>query len=164
MVNDISYDLLWQLVQKEKQTNELQLLPKTFYTDATKLLESLDKKDMTEEEAAIKKNTTKLLLEIYERRKQKLLIYVAYKKKLPQPAIQAEQELYDKLVDIVNKEKINLSTPKSGQSLVSLQKIPEIILPSGKRIGPFEKDQIVNVQADDEDVKFLISNAICKEV
>jgi len=164
MVNDISYDLLWQLVQKEKQTNELQILPKTFYTDATKLLESLDKKDMTEEEAAIKKNTTKLLLEIYERRKQKLLIYVAYKKKLPQPAIQAEQELYDKLVDIVNKEKINLSTPKSGQSLVSLQKIPEIILPSGKRIGPFEKDQIVNVQADDEDVKFLISNAICKEV
>lgn len=164
MASEISYDLLWQLVQKEKQTNELQLLPKTFYTDAIKLLESLDKGDMTEDETNIKKNTTKLILEIYERRKQKLLIYVAYKKHLPQPSIQVEQELYDKLADIVNKEKINLSTPKAGQPLISLQKIPEIILPSGKKIGPFEKDQIINVQADDEDVRFLLSNSICKEV
>ncbi len=164
MVNDITYDLLWQLVQKEKQTNELQLLPKTFYTDGIKLLESLDRKDMTEDETNIKKNTTKLLLEIYEKRKQKLLIYVAYKKHLPQPAIQSEQELYEKLIDLVSKEKINLSTSKSGQSLVSLQKIPEIILPSGKRIGPFEKDQVIDIKTDEEDTKFLISNSICKEV
>ena len=82
MVSEISYDLLWQLVQKEKQTNELQLLPKTFFSDTIKLLESMDKKDMTEEETNTKKNTTKLIFEIYERRKQKLLIYVAYKKHL----------------------------------------------------------------------------------
>jgi DNA replication initiation complex subunit (GINS family) len=163
-MNEISYDLLWQMVQKEKQTNELQLLPKTFYADSINLLKSMDKKDMTEEENNIKKNTAKLLLEIYERRKQKLLIYVAYKKHLPQPAIQIEQDLYDKLADIVGKEKINLNTRGSGQSLVSLQKIPEIILPSGKKAGPFEKDQVIETPADEEDTKFLISNSICREI
>ncbi len=163
-MNEISYDLLWQLVQKERQTNELQLLPKTFYSDCIGLLDSIDKKDMSEDEINIKKNASKLLLEIYEKRKQKLLIYVAYKKHLPQPAIPSEQELYERLAELVNKEKINFGAFKNTQSLVSLQKIPEIILPSGKKIGPFEKDQIVEAKVDDEDVKFLISNSICKEV
>ncbi len=104
--------------------------------------------------------------EIYERRKQKILIYVAYKKQLPQPAIQAEQQFYNTLIETTNNNKLDMQRPKEGgkQTLQTLQALPEIILPSGKKIGPLEKDQTVVIDADEEDIKFLVSNTICKKV
>lgn len=166
MASNLNYDLLWQFVQKERQTNELQPLPKTFYDDMRTALSTTEDKNLTEDEINTKKNALRLMSEIYERRKQKILIYVAYKKQLPQPAIQAEQQFYNTLIETTNNNKLDMQRPKEGgkQTLQTLQALPEIILPSGKKIGPLEKDQTVVIDADEEDIKFLVSNTICKKV
>jgi len=62
-----TYDLLWQVVQKEKQTNELQLLPKTFYDDIKAFVASLDNKSANEDEQSIRKNALKLASDLFER-------------------------------------------------------------------------------------------------
>lgn len=160
------YDILWQVTQKEKQTNELQLLPRTFYNDIFQYIKSLDSANLSEEETALRKNTIKLLNELHDRRKQKILIYVAYKKQLPQPAIEEEQEFYKKLSMTANENKINLTATKKPNTLLlkSLQALPEIILPSGKKIGPFEKDQVIELNGNEEDANFLINNTICQKI
>lgn len=163
MDNTTTYELLWQITQKEKQTNELQLLPKTFYNDINEFVGTFDGKELTEEDASTKKNTLRLLNELYERRKQKILIYVAYKKQMPQPAAQPEIDFYNNIAEVANRNKLHAeSHSKGGTSLKSLQAIPEIILPSGKKVGPFEKGQIIELNGDGEDIKFLISNSICQ--
>ena len=157
------YDLLWQVAQKEKQTSELQLLPKTFYDDISVFLQTLDKNESSDEDQTIKKNTTKLLNDLFERRKQKLLTYVTYKKPIPQPAVQSEQEFYNSVLEIIKNTKLNTTQPNKtpSQTLKSLQSIPEILLPSGKKIGPLTKDQIINTCESKEDAEFLVSSALC---
>ncbi len=169
MGSDITYETIWQITQREKQTNELQLLPKTVYGDIQSLLTSLNTKEPTEEEVSIRKNVMKLIGELYERRKQKILIYVAYKKQLPQPAIQREVDFYNKALELANRNKFEVGTAQPEQRsdiqlLMSLQTIPEILLPSGKKAGPFEKGQVVEMANNEEDIKFLITNTICKKV
>ncbi len=166
MVSDVTYELLWQVTQKEKHTNELQALPKTFYADIGDFIKSFENRETSEEEQNIKKNTLRLANELFERRKQKIMIYVAYKRQLPQPTVQREADLYNRLLDVANGEKLEPAgrfKASGTQTLRSLQSIPEIILPSGKRVGPLEKGQIVEVAAEEEDIKFLINNTICQE-
>ena len=159
-----TYETLWQITQKEKQTNELQLLPKTFYTDIQEFLAGIDTKEASEEDTNMKKNTLKLINELYERRKQKILIYVAYKKQVPQPAAQAELDFYNGLLEFANKNKLPLEGSKGHvHTLKSMQAIPEIMLPSGRKIGPFEKGQVIEIRDSDEDAKFLINSSICQQ-
>ena len=160
------YDTLWQVTQKEKQVNELQLLPKTFYDEVTNFIKSFEAKDLSEEDMNLKKNAIRLLGELQERRKQKILIYVAYKKQMPQPAMQAELDFYKKLSQIVGENKIDFTTAQKPNTflLKSLQALPEIILPSGKKVGPFEKDQVIEISGNEEDANFLINNTICQKL
>ena len=160
------YENLWQASQKERQTNELQPLPKNFYEEVTEFMKSLEGRELTDEEVSMKKNTLKLLDELYERRKQKILIYVAYKRQLPQPAIQKEVDFYNNLLEQVERNKVNTSPPAQGPShkhmLKSTQSLPEITLPSGKKLGPLEKGQLIELQGE-EDIKFLITSTICQQ-
>lgn len=160
------YETLWQVTQKEKQTNELQLLPKTFYSDINEFINSFDSKDLSEEDQNLRKNTIRLLNDLHERRKQKILIYVAYKKQMPQPAIQAEQDFYKKLSQVASENKIDFAaTQKTSAFLLkSLQSIPEIMLPSGRKVGPLEKGQVIELGGNEEDANFLISNTICQKI
>lgn len=164
--NDLTYETLWQITQKEKQTNELQLLPKTFYKDINEFLSGFSEKELTESEETTKKNTIRLLNDLYERRKQKILIYVAYKKQIPQPAIQTELDFYNRVLEFANGNSVEVLTPQKPHAhiLKSLQSIPEIILPSGKKIGPFEKGQVLEIAGDEGDVEFLVNNTICQRV
>ena len=168
MDKTLAYELLWQITQKEKQTNELQLLPKTFYTDIDDFLGTFEGKELTEEDANTKKNTLRLINELYERRKQKILIYVAYKKQMPQPAAQVELDFYNNIADLAtgNRLQIKMQNDRNQRirALRSLQAIPEIILPSGKKLGPLEKGQLIDTNESEEDTKFLINNAICQQV
>ncbi len=165
MDNQSTYDTLWQVTQKEKQSNELQLLPKPFYNDVDQFLKSLGGHELTDNEQNIKKNTIRLLNELQERRKQKILIYVAYKKQLPQPAIQTEVDFYNKILDIANQNSIETGAQQKQHvhMLKSLQSIPEILLPSGKKLGPLEKGQLIEMSGNEEDVKFLINSTICQQ-
>jgi hypothetical protein len=163
MANDMSYDTLWQLAQKERQSNELQPLSKTFYEDTKEFINTLSK-GQSEEDENTKKNAIKLVNEIHERRKQKILIYVAYKRQLPQPSIPTEQAFYNELVEYASKNRLDAQGKANKQTMTVLQTIPEIILPSGNKLGPLERDQTIEISANEDDIRFLISNTICKRL
>ncbi len=103
-----------------------------------------------------------MLTNIYERRKQKILIYLAYNQVLPQPAPSVELQLYNKLSDIIKKETLEAFADTAHELLV-LQGIPKVVLPSGKEIGPLEKEQVIHI-GDESDENFLLNNSICKKL
>jgi DNA replication initiation complex subunit (GINS family) len=159
MEETLSYDYLWQAYQKEKQTNQLLLVSKTFYDDVNAFLAN-----KTGMDPSLKENTAKLLNSFFERRKQKILIYVAYNKPLPQPVSGNEFEFYNKILQIVKSERIETYN-KTGERMVlrSAKDLPEIILPSGKKFGPVKKDQIIE-SIDEQDKVYLLENSICEQV
>ena len=159
MDENISYDYLWQAYQKEKQTNQLLLTPKTFYEDVIKFLNETKTTD-----SVLKENTINLLTNFFEKRKQKIIIYVAYNKSLPQPISNNELEFYNKLLQLVKSEKLELTAQTKNikpNTLKSMKDIPEIILPSGNRIGPLQKDQVIEME-NSQDRTYLIENIICE--
>lgn len=158
MDNNDMFDTVWQVWQKERQSNELQQIPKTFYEDVLKHIHSIN--TASEIQKTTKENLLRTLNNIYERRKQKILVYVAYSQSIPQVPSQ-ELNLYEKISKLVNAEKMNIDGPIESKPLLVIQDIPRIVLPSGKEIGPLEKDQSIALD-EGEDKNFLISNNICK--
>lgn len=160
MEDYMTYDYLWQLSQKEKQTNQLLLIPKTFYEDIVAFIGGLD--ESNDKSVQIKANATKLLKELFELRKQKILMYVAHDKELPQPICAVESKFHTSIVQTMKSSQISVDDAKGGQAaLKSLVDLPEIMLPSGNKLGPLKKDQILDIKASEEDLNFLISNSIC---
>jgi hypothetical protein len=156
---NISYDYIWQIYQSEKATNTLQLIPKSFYSDVQAFVSELDTAN-NEESTTIKTNTIRIVDAIFQRRKQKIMVYVAYGKQQPQPAPAEEAEFYNALQKLFSNE--NLSAGKmSKPSLHALRDIPEIFLPSGNKIGPINKSSIVEV-SNEEDAAYLMSNKLCE--
>ena len=163
MNNDLTYDILWQAYQKEKRTNELQLISKTFYEEMGAFIGGITRENTTAEERLQKDNAVTLLNGIFEKRKQKILMYAAYGKQLPGPVPQTEADLYESAGKLLRSSTIEYNGDSAAQSaLRSMQAIPEVILPSGAKIGPLEKDQIIVVK-DREDRRFLVNSKICKE-
>jgi len=155
----VSYDYLLQAYEKEKQTNQLLLIPKTFYEDSVEFIEKT-----TSTNKALAENYAKLLNDLFEKRKQKILLYVAYGKQLPQPISNSETEFYNKILQSVKEEKLDLAAKKDNgkPALKSLRDIPEIILPSGKKVGPLNKDKIVMID-EEQDMNYLVENKICEK-
>lgn len=157
----ITYDYLWQAYQKEKQTNQLLLIPKTFYDDVIKFIST---STQTNPEVSLKENTINLINNFFEKRKQKIILYVAYNRPLPQPISSNELEFYNKLLQITKETRLDLTYSKTDlktNSLKSIRDIPEIILPSGGKVGPLKKDQIIEM-ADEQDKTYLVENNICE--
>lgn len=163
--NEFSYEVLWQTYQKEKRSNELQLVPKTFYDDMRAFMKAMAESSAQTDETRIQKdNASRLLNGIFERRKQKILVYAAYGKPLPGPVPQREAELYEDATKLMKAETLGFAKEgETDQRLRSMQAIPEIILPSGGKIGPFEKDQVIEIK-DKNDRDFLVNSKICREM
>ena len=163
MAEEISYNYLWQAYQKEKQTNQLLLIPKTFYQDTIEHIKKA--KSEPNPNFTMIDNTTKLLNEFFEKRKQKIMIYIAFNKQLPKPVADSELEFYNRLLQVARSEVLELSvaTKKNTITLKSVKDIPEIILPSGNRLGPLKRDQMVDAISE-QDINYLIENAICEQV
>ena len=164
MEDYMSYDYLWQLYQKEKQTNQLLPVPKTFYEDMSHFITSLDASN--DKSTQIKSNATKMLNELFESRKQKILLYVAHGKAMPAPINSLESEFYDSVVKVTKSSKVCVEETKSEAKgacmpLKSLVDIPEIMLPSGNKLGPLKKEQVLDTELSDSDADFLLANAIC---
>ena len=159
MDENVSYDYIWQAYQKEKQTNQLLLVPKSFYEDALEFINNPGSTD-----PSIKENAARLIADFFEKRKQKILIYIAYNKQLPQPISNNESEFYNKVLNTVKSERINIMQNRAAaHALKSIKDIPEIILPSGNRIGPLKKDQIID-RLPEQDRTYLIDNTICEQI
>jgi hypothetical protein len=157
MGEDISYDYIWNILQKEKQTNQLMQLNRTFYSD---ILDYLEKTSLNEQQKA---NMEKILFGLFEKRKQKIFLYLAYGKPLPTQIDDTENVFYTHLIEEVSKYKIDRdSKMKSNKILRSLTDIPEIILPSGRKLGPLKKNEILDIKDSPADMTYLINNAICE--
>lgn len=155
-MTDITYDYIWQVYQKEKQTNELSAIPKTFYVDAEIFIKNIKE----EESENIITNTQKIANLIFEKRKQKIMIYIALNKNIPQITPE-ETEFYKNAVELYNNSKLPYhSTEPSRPQLVATKDIPEILLPSGKRIGPIAKEQVIKLE-NTKDIDFLLNMSLC---
>ncbi len=157
MDESVSYDYLWQAYQKEKQTNQLLLLSKTFYEDVNEFIIQGGKN----KGSPLYENTQKLLDEFFEKRKQKILIYVAYNRPLPQPISNIELDFYNKILQTTKTERLTAQGKETrATTLKSAKDIPEIILPSGRKFGPLKKDQEIG-SIEEQDKVYLLENAIC---
>jgi hypothetical protein len=160
----ITYDYLWEIYQKEKQTNQLLPISKTFYADALTFIDKLNAKDETG--LNTKTNSINILNNIFEKRRQKILIYIAYGKPLPQPVSSLEQDFCDKVSDVLKVNKLDGTNIKTSDRVLlrSLKDMPEVILPSGNKAGPFKKNQTIELGSNEGDIKFLLDNAICESL
>ncbi len=159
--------MLWQVYQKEKYSNELQTIPKNFYEEIKKDIEILGSKNPNDEEATIvRNNIIKITNELYEKRKQKIIIYVAYNKQLPSPIPKSEQDFYIKLINVTKENKVDIFESTAKNEIVALRaiiEIPEVFLPSGGKIGPVQKGSVLEIE-NTNDAKFLIENTLCEQV
>ncbi|MCL5093294.1 MAG: hypothetical protein M1128_02400 [Candidatus Marsarchaeota archaeon] len=158
--------MLWQIYQKEKYSNELQTIPKSFYDEIKKDIELLESKNPNDDEASIiKNNIIKITNELYEKRKQKIIIYAAYNKPLPSPIPKPEQDFYIKLINVTKENKVDISGRSAESGAIALRaiiEIPEVFLPSGSKIGPVQKGSVLEIE-NANDAKFLIENTLCEQ-
>ncbi|MGC9190649.1 MAG: hypothetical protein ACP5FR_01925 [Candidatus Micrarchaeia archaeon] len=133
-------------------------MPKSFYNS---LIEYIN----TKASGVEKINGTKMLADLFEERKQKMLLLIAYKKQLPDTIDEHELNFYNSIVEIISNTKLNFGAEQQkGKLLKVVNEIPEIILPSGKKIGPLKKDEIINSENISEDVNFLLSSGVCERL
>lgn len=147
---------LFSILSKEKETGELLPLPTDFYQQIESLILSLSSSDVPKQEEA---NLQKMVAQLKEKRRQKILIYLAYNRPLPRPVPQEEENLYNEILKILNKDASKTSVFK----VKILTDLPEIVTPEGKKLGPFSKDQVVEL-TDRKDVDFILVNKIGEEV
>ncbi|MGC9010788.1 MAG: hypothetical protein ACP5JN_01415 [Candidatus Micrarchaeia archaeon] len=153
-MEEITAELLFEKIQSEKKTGELLPLPIDFYENANLTKEKMESSANFENKQYVE-NFKKLLNQLIEKRIQKVLIYLAYNKQLPYPVPKQEEEIYKKVKAIIAGEANIYSATKIKINL----DVPEIITPKGKKIGPFSKGQIVEVE-DNSDVEFILQNKI----
>jgi len=159
-MENLTYDYIWQIYQKEKQTNELSVLSKTFYNDVSSFIKKLENENENEDSSVIKINTQKLINSIFERRKQKIMMYVALNKNIPS-VTEEEMEFYKKTTELYSATKLAYQDMQQTKpQLTAAQDIPEILLPSGKKIGPFKKEQTVKID-NIKDINFLLTASLC---
>ncbi len=151
------FESVFDIFQEEKKKGELQTLPKDFYVKSSEYVAELERSANISDESAKKLgNFNKLVSGLKERRKQKLLIYLAYNKPLPEKIPFEEEQLYIKLKNTMNDQGPN------EQKLSKLKinsDIPEIITPNGSRLGPFNQNQIIEVD-NSVDIEFLVNNNV----
>ncbi|MGC8567846.1 MAG: hypothetical protein ACP5LP_01195 [Candidatus Micrarchaeia archaeon] len=173
------FDKLWNIYQKEKKTNELLELNPLFYSKYSDIINE-PVQNLQDSKLA---NTKKLIIELFEIRKQKILVYLAYKKTLPNLIPNEEKNFYSSMlimtkasiVDLVNGKSTGTnenvssvdSATKDTKKYISILKIiieiPEIQLPSGNKLGPLSKNDTVIVESE-EDVSYLLNNKICEKI
>jgi hypothetical protein len=133
-------------LKNEKQTGELQQLPKDFYKKHQQFQRSSDQESQ---------NASRAINSLREKRTQKILVYIAYGKPIPQPVPQEDEETYNKIRHILKKE----NADKISTKIKITSNIPEIITPNNNKIGPFKQNEIVELQEQSE-IKFIIENKI----
>ncbi len=136
-----------EFYKKEKNTSRLMPIDRNFYTEA----ENLIKNTGNDTEKANINNTLNFLK---EKRVQKILIYLAYDKQIGNEVTPEESDLYLKIKSLLKKNKITAST----KIKINID-VPEIITTSGTKLGPYNKNEIIELNSN-EDMIFIIENKI----
>ncbi|MEM3859864.1 MAG: hypothetical protein QW478_10745, partial [Candidatus Micrarchaeaceae archaeon] len=103
-------------------------------------------------------NAQKMLSQLKEKRKQKILVYLAFGKPLPKPIPEEEETLYNEILQILS----NSADVKTTR-LKILADLPEIMTPEGKKLGPFKNGEVIEV-TDVKDASFIVNNKIGEKV
>ena len=156
MADNISYDYIWRFYQKEKQTNQLLPTGRNFYGEIVNFTTASGSEQQ-------KLNLERVVAELFGKRKQKIILYVAYGRQPPMMS-DSETDFYTRMVGVVNSHTLDgkAGQDKKTKLMRSLKEIPEIMLPSGCKVGPLKKDEIIDGPESGADTEYLIKNTICE--
>lgn len=166
----ITYNDLYECLRKERYSEQLQLLPKKFVVDVSnyisekKKLSSREGDIFPDEVSKIKKqleNSISIFKELMVLRKKKLLslVFIASEtgisKRDFENMLDFEKELFDNIMSSTEYAEKTLASEFSNGALLSdenlmklvlfLDDVEELVGGDGKPIGPFKKDEIVNI-------------------
>lgn len=126
-----------------------------YYSSAIHFISLLEADSRNEESRNTAENAKNVFAALRERRKQKLLLYIAYNKQLPASLPVEEESLYNEITNLLNQ---NAPKPKPTRLRI-LSDVPEVLTKTGKKIGPYKKDEVVEL-FDNLDVEFVAENKI----
>ena len=151
----ITSDLLFSRLNEEREKGALTSLPKEFYSEARAFVDSMndDASGANQKQTA---NARRMLHELKEKRKQKILIYLAYDKPLPQPMPDEEEALYNEIRRILNRT--GEASEKTARIKI-LSDVPEILTSEGRKIGPYQQGAVVEMPRG-ADADFVLKNKI----
>lgn len=151
MKESITTEEIFTRLSEERKTGELLPLGHDIYQKAA--MEGGD--DKSEDSLRREENKKKLLGQLRTRRLQKILTYIAYGRSLPHPIPEEEERLYIRIKKIIDEE----NSDSKDRKVRILTDTPEIITTEGRKLGPFGKNTIINIE-NQGDLEFLIKNKI----
>ncbi len=147
---DNEAEIIYAKLAEERKTGELLQLPGDFYKKAEIIA--------TKENEQTKSNNDKLLNTLKAKRIQKLLIYIAYDRQLPQNIPEEEKTLYKRIKGVLEDSEGH----EVSARIRILADIPEIATSYGGKIGPYKANE--EVEVDDEEAEFILKNNIGKRI
>lgn len=167
----LGYNELYEILRKEKYSENLQLLPKKFVEEFKAYIEenrNIDNEDKTLFSDSVSKskrqleNAVSIFKELMLKRKRKILnlVFVAtetgimkrdYENMLP-----VEKEVFDKMVKIFEEGDKVVSKILNGKNsqtdenkmIMFTQSVEQFLDHEGNTIGPFKPGQLANLNAD----------------
>lgn len=146
---EINTNAIYNMLKNEQKSGELLPIKKDFYSKIAEKLTGAS------EDQGEQKNLLKVINALKERRKQKILVYLAYDKDLPSPIPSEEEDLYMQIKNILNKN----DTAQKPTKVKITKTIPQVITQTGSKLGPYEQNEIVYIY-DNTDTKFIIENKL----
>lgn len=166
----LDYNELYEYLRKEKFSEQLQVLPKTFISDVADYLREKraqlgESQDLFSDEILkLKKqyeNAVGIFKELMLKRKKKILnlVFIASETGITKrdfgTMFPFEQSLFERLIYAVETADKDLSSLMSGsatklfeQKMILIgESVSEFVSMTGELIGPFEKGQLVNVDS-----------------
>jgi DNA replication initiation complex subunit (GINS family) len=175
----LNYNDLYEMLRKEKYSEQLQPLSKNFvqqfseYLSETKKQFSSHSEELFSDELLREKkqfeNAFAIFREMMLRRKKKILnlVFVAAEtgimKKDFADMLSFEQELFEKLVRAVEdgdkqmNELLNGKVEMSNKMMLLSEDVEEFVDMSGNVVGPFKKGELVNI--DSKVVDILVASS-----
>lgn len=155
MTLQMTTEMLFSKLNEEKNRGELAPLQKEFYSAASEFIKSLESDLNGQQNARQAENTKRLVESLKEKRRQKLLIYLAYEKPLPQPVPQEEEDLYNEIRKIMNRD----GDGRRIATVKILADVPEVLTSEGRKVGPYKQGDVIEVP-NSADVEFMVKNKI----
>ncbi|MEK6808356.1 MAG: hypothetical protein AABY14_01580 [Nanoarchaeota archaeon] len=187
--NIITYELLFELLRKERSSDALQKLNDGFYSNVLSYI-----KDKDTNEIDIISNVKRMIKEIYERREKKIILLAVDKCRLGMESLNTanilneEREIYDKTLEILlssrssllesvlrgslqesepkpkpKEEQVNNTIHPKGITMVRfLNAVPRFVGKELEIYGPYEPEDISVIPT--EIAKLLISKARAEEI
>ncbi len=168
----ITYNDIYEAARKERYSEQLQKIPKNFISEVSDYLKEKKQVSLKEEDefsdefVKVKKqleNATTMFKELMLRRRRKLLnlVLVASETGISKQdfdnMLDVEKELFENImknVEYSDKKTNNLLSGSSRQEeennsmVVFREDVEEFMGFNGKKMGPFKKGQIANLQKD----------------